>query len=66
MTEKSTFYFDNYNSETTFISSTFKVEEIKVDPYYSKNYGPYAIAGRLKNPVLYQPESERQKPEDSR
>ena len=35
-------------------------------PYYSRNYGPYAIAGRLKKPVLYQPESERQKPEDSR
>ena len=30
MGQKSTFYLENKNSETTFISSTFKVEEIKV------------------------------------
>ena len=30
MAQKSTFYPQNQNSETTFISSTFKVEEIKV------------------------------------
>ena len=30
MAQKSTFYLENQNSETTFISSTFKVEEIKV------------------------------------
>ena len=30
MVQKSTFYLQNQNSETTFISSTLKVEEIKV------------------------------------
>ena len=30
MAQKSTFYPQNQNSETTFISSTLKVEEIKV------------------------------------
>ena len=30
MAENSTFYLENLNSETTFISPTFKVEEIKV------------------------------------
>ena len=30
MAEKSNFSLQNLNSETTFISSTFKVEEIKV------------------------------------
>ena len=30
MAQKSTFDFENQNSETTFISSTLKVEEIKV------------------------------------
>ena len=30
MAQKSTFYLENQNSETTFISSTFKVEETKV------------------------------------
>ena len=29
MTLKSTFYLENQNSETTFVSSTFKVEETK-------------------------------------
>ena len=30
MAQKSTFYLENQNSETTFISSTLTVEEIKV------------------------------------
>ena len=30
MAQKSTFYLENENSETTFISSTLKVEEMKV------------------------------------
>ena len=30
MAEKFTFYLENQNSETTFVSSTFKVEETKV------------------------------------
>ena len=30
MAQKSTFYLENQNSETTFISSTLKVEEKKV------------------------------------
>ena len=31
MAKKSTFYLENQNSETNFISSTLKVEEIKVE-----------------------------------